>query len=48
MVQQFIHLAEKRIWISSPYLVPDEGVVGALTLAAVVPIVVKRVRRRAA
>jgi cardiolipin synthase len=34
MVQQFIHLAEKRIWISSPYLVPDEGVVGALTLAA--------------
>lgn len=34
MVQQFIHLAEKRIWISSPYLVPDEGVVGALKLAA--------------
>lgn len=34
MAQQFIHLAEKRIWISSPYLVPDEGVVGALTLAA--------------
>ncbi|MFU8878086.1 MAG: cardiolipin synthase, partial [Wenzhouxiangellaceae bacterium] len=34
MVQQFIHLAEKRIWISSPYLVPDEGVIGALKLAA--------------
>lgn len=34
MVQQFIHLAEERIWISSPYLVPDEGVVGALKLAA--------------
>lgn len=34
MVQQFIHLAEKRIWISSPYLVPDEGVMGALKLAA--------------
>ncbi len=34
MVQQFIHLAEDRIWISSPYFVPDEGVVGALKLAA--------------
>jgi cardiolipin synthase A/B len=34
MVQHFIHLAEERIWISSPYLVPDEGVVGALKLAA--------------
>jgi cardiolipin synthase A/B len=34
MVQQFIHLAEERIWISSPYFVPDEGVVGALKLAA--------------
>ena len=34
MVQQFIHLAEERIWISSPYLVPDEGVVAALKLAA--------------
>lgn len=34
MVQQFIHLADKRIWISSPYLVPDEGVMGALKLAA--------------
>ena len=34
MVQQFIHLAKKRIWISSPYFVPDEGVTGALKLAA--------------
>ena len=34
MVQQFIHLAEERIWISSPYFVPDKGVVGALKLAA--------------
>ncbi|MDO8861944.1 cardiolipin synthase [Haliea sp. E1-2-M8] len=34
MVQQFIHLAEKRIWMSSPYFVPDEGVMGALKLAA--------------
>lgn len=34
MVQQFIHMAEQRIWISSPYFVPDEGVVGALKLAA--------------
>jgi len=34
MVQQFIHLAEERIWIASPYFVPDEGVMGALKLAA--------------
>lgn len=34
MVQQFIHLAEERIWIASPYFVPDEGVLGALKLAA--------------
>lgn len=34
MVQQFIHLAEERIWITSPYLVPDESVMGALKLAA--------------
>lgn len=34
MVQQFIHLARDRIWISSPYFVPDEGVVAALKLAA--------------
>jgi len=34
MVQQFIHLAERRVWISSPYFVPDEGVVAGLKLAA--------------
>ena len=34
MVQQFIHMADERIWISSPYFVPDEGVVSALKLAA--------------
>lgn len=34
MVQQFIHLAEERIWIASPYFVPDEGVMAALKLAA--------------
>lgn len=34
MAQQFIHLAEERIWMSSPYFVPDEGVMGALKLAA--------------
>lgn len=34
MVQQAIHAAEKRIWISSPYFVPDEGVQNMLKLAA--------------
>lgn len=34
MVQKFIHVAEERIWIASPYFVPDEGVMGALKLAA--------------
>lgn len=34
MVQQLIHNARKRIWISSPYFVPDEGVQGMLKLAA--------------
>ncbi|MCA1797898.1 MAG: phospholipase D-like domain-containing protein [Xanthomonadaceae bacterium] len=34
MVQQFIHLTKRRIWISSPYFVPDEGVIAALKLAA--------------
>jgi cardiolipin synthase len=29
-----IHSARRRIWIASPYFVPDEGVAGALTLAA--------------
>jgi cardiolipin synthase len=35
MIQQFLHLAEKRFWISTPYLVPDEGVVASLQLAAI-------------
>lgn len=34
MIQQAIHAAERRIWISSPYFVPDEGVLGMLKLAA--------------
>ncbi|HRQ63631.1 MAG TPA: cardiolipin synthase [Xanthomonadaceae bacterium] len=34
MVQQLIHAARQRIWISSPYFVPDEGVQGMLKLAA--------------
>jgi len=34
MVQQLLHLAEKRFWISTPYLVPDEGVTASLKLAA--------------
>ncbi|MCC5882186.1 MAG: cardiolipin synthase [Halomonas sp.] len=34
MVQQAIHSARDRIWISSPYFVPDEGVQAMLKLAA--------------
>ncbi|PMR75545.1 cardiolipin synthase [Billgrantia endophytica] len=34
MVQQSIHAARERIWISSPYFVPDEGVQAMLKLAA--------------
>lgn len=34
MVQHMIHSATRRLWISSPYFVPDEGVIGALKLAA--------------
>ncbi|MEN8190455.1 MAG: cardiolipin synthase [Thermodesulfobacteriota bacterium] len=34
MFQQAIHSAKKRIWIASPYFVPDEGVMSALHLAA--------------
>lgn len=34
MVQEAIHSAHRRIWIASPYFVPDEGVQGALKLAA--------------
>jgi len=33
MFQHAIHSAEQRIWIASPYFVPDEGVLGALQLA---------------
>ncbi|MBE0509750.1 MAG: cardiolipin synthase [Gammaproteobacteria bacterium] len=35
MMQQSIHAAQQRIWIASPYFVPDEGVQGMLKLAAV-------------
>lgn len=34
MIQQAIHAAQHRIWISSPYFVPDEGVQAMLKLAA--------------
>ena len=34
MYQQAIHASRKRIWIASPYFVPDEGVMSALHLAA--------------
>jgi cardiolipin synthase A/B len=34
LVQQLIHAAEERIWITTPYFVPDEAVLGALRLAA--------------
>jgi cardiolipin synthase A/B len=34
MVQHAINSARYRLWISSPYFVPDEGVRGALKLAA--------------
>nr|WP_232230288.1 cardiolipin synthase [Halomonas sp. 1513] len=34
MIQQAIHAAHQRIWISSPYFVPDEGVQAMLKLAA--------------
>lgn len=33
MVQQAIHSAQRRLWIASPYFVPDGAVVSALTLA---------------
>lgn len=33
LVQHATHSAEERIWISSPYFVPDEGVMSALELA---------------
>jgi cardiolipin synthase len=34
MYQQAIHAARKRIWIASPYFIPDESVLSALHLAA--------------
>ena len=34
MMQQAMHVAKERIWIASPYFVPDEGVQQALRLAA--------------
>lgn len=34
MMQHVIHSAQKRLWISSPYFVPDEGVLAGLKLAA--------------
>ncbi len=34
MFQQAIHSARERIWIASPYFIPDESVIAALHLAA--------------
>ena len=34
MFQQAIHSARQRVWIASPYFVPDDGVVSQLHLAA--------------
>ncbi|MDQ7731226.1 cardiolipin synthase [Halomonas sp. SpR1] len=34
LVQQVIHSAEQRLWVTSPYFVPDQGVQDALRLAA--------------
>lgn len=34
MFQEVIHSARRRVWITSPYFVPDPAVVGALHLAA--------------
>jgi cardiolipin synthase len=34
MFQQAIHSSLERIWIASPYFIPDEGVMSALHLAA--------------
>ena len=33
MFQHAIHSARKRIWIASPYFVPDDGIINALQLA---------------
>ncbi|MGQ7248419.1 cardiolipin synthase [Halomonas sp. V046] len=34
LVQHLIHSAHRRLWVTSPYFVPDEGVQDALRLAA--------------
>ncbi|SDF97408.1 cardiolipin synthase [Onishia taeanensis] len=34
LVQQAIHSAEQRLWVTSPYFVPDHSVLDALRLAA--------------
>ncbi len=34
MIQHMINTARERLWVSSPYFVPDEGVMAALKLAA--------------
>lgn len=34
LIQHALHSAKHRIWIASPYFVPDEGVLAALKLAA--------------
>ncbi len=41
MYQQAIHTAQKRIWIASPYFVPDSAVMDALHLAALRGVEVK-------
>lgn len=33
LIQHVIHTAERRLWMATPYLVPDEGVAAALVLA---------------
>lgn len=34
LVQQLIHSANQRFWVTSPYFVPDQGVQDSLRLAA--------------
>ncbi|AZM95968.1 cardiolipin synthase [Vreelandella venusta] len=34
LIQQLIHSANERLWVTSPYFVPDQGVQDALRLAA--------------
>jgi len=34
LIQQIAHLANERLWLASPYFVPDQGVIAALKLAA--------------